>query len=77
MGVTIIFFSWTIAITSASLHGGHLIKDDKWCPSGGRRVYMRDREGGEIIFFFSGSRMCHGAAHTATLLHRRPPEYEV
>ena len=37
---------------SASLHGGHYIKDDKWCLHGGRPVYMRDREGGGIIHFF-------------------------
>ena len=47
-------FFWTIAITSTSLHGGHYIKDDKWCLNGGRYVYMRDHEGGGIICFFFG-----------------------
>ena len=66
MGVMIIFF-WTIDITSASLHGGHFIKDDKWCPNGGRRVYMRDREGGEIIYLFFRDPEC--ATGRPTLRH--------
>ena len=44
-------FFWTVAITSTSLHGGHYIKDDKWCLNGGRYVYMRDHEGGGFILF--------------------------
>ena len=76
MGVMIKSFSLN-CYNSASLHGGHYTKDDKWGLHGGRPVYMRDREGGEITDSFSGSRMCHGATHIQTLPHRTMLEYQI
>ena len=54
MMINFFYFILNFCYNSASLHGGHYIKDDKWCLHGGRPVYMRDHEGGEITRSFFG-----------------------